>query len=288
MITDAILVIVGLFALLAASISDIKKREVPDWISYSLIFTGFALRFMHSFVYQEWNYFYYGLLGFAITFIIGNLMFRARQWGGGDTKLVMGVGIVFATRPSFLQAHDIPFLVMMLVNILFIGAIYGIIYSIVLAIKNWKKFKPVAAKMNKDKRVIVIKIKAFIFAVSTIMITTMTQIDTELKLISSLIAFLLVIYPYLTVLIKAVEKSALYKMLPAKDLTPGDWVEQDVYKNGKIIYKQNPLGIEQGDINKLIKAKVAKVLVKEGIPFIPPFFIAALITVLVGKLLFVV
>lgn len=288
MMMDILLVIIGLIALLIASISDMKTREVPDWISYGLIFTGFTLRILYSVMYNEWNYLWYGILGFGVMMILGNLMFRAKQWGGGDTKLIMGIGVIFATKPAFLPLNDIPFLAVMVVNILVIGAVYGIVYGIILATKNKKQFLPEAKKISKERKMVFMKICALLFAVASVIMTITTDLDEQVKLMIGGLAFLLLIYPYLTILIKGVEKVALMKHLPVSKLTPGDWVEQDVYKNGKILYKKKPLGIEQEDIAKLIKAKIGKVLVKEGIPFIPPFFLGALVTVIMGKIVFLI
>ena len=67
-------------------------------------------------------------------------MFKTRQWGGGDAKLIMGLGIVFATGPFFVKESYLPFLFMFVVNTLLLGALYGVVYSVVLAHKNRKKF----------------------------------------------------------------------------------------------------------------------------------------------------
>ena len=101
------------------------------------------------------------------------------------------------------------------------------------------------------------------------------------------IALLLLVYPYLTIFIKSVEKCCFYKRVSASKLVPGDWVEENIYEKNKLVYKKKLLGIEEGDIKRLIKAKVKNVLVKEGIPFIPPFFIGVLITIISGKIMFI-
>src|SRR3989338_4002757 len=97
MIVDIILICVGLLGVIIAAISDIKTREVPNIVSYGLIFAGFCLRLIHSVVTHEWGYFLWGAVSFLVIFIVGNILYRTAQWGGGDTKLLMGVGIIFAT-----------------------------------------------------------------------------------------------------------------------------------------------------------------------------------------------
>ena len=65
MIIDIILIITGLIGLIIASITDIKTREVPDWLSYSLIIIGLTIRLFYSLAYQEWLFLIQGLIGFA-------------------------------------------------------------------------------------------------------------------------------------------------------------------------------------------------------------------------------
>src|SRR3989344_6177104 len=105
---DLILLFLGILGLLAASYSDIKTTEVPDWICYSLIISGLSLRFLE---YLNSGNFYalkITLLSFLIFFIIGNIMYYIRQWGGGDAKLIMAIAVIFAVYPSSLLSIFSP------------------------------------------------------------------------------------------------------------------------------------------------------------------------------------
>lgn len=288
MMSDLILTASGLLALCAAAISDIRTREVPDWISYGLIVTGFSVRIFHAIAYAEADYVIKGMIGFVVMFVFGNIMFYTRQWGGGDAKLMMGMGVVFATRPSYLPFHNLPFLLIVVINVFIIGAIYGIVYGIVLAVKNKKRFIEYARRYNRERKTTALKITALMLAGGAVIITASLPLEAGQKFMIGSLALLMLIYPYLAIFIKAVERGCLIKEVPAKKLTPGDWVEQDVYKKGKLVYKKNYLGIEKRDIQRLVRAKVGRVVVKEGIPFIPPFFIGAALAALTGKILFLV
>ena len=90
MIIDIIIFAVCLAAMIIASIHDIKTREVPDWLNYSLIFSGFSIRLIYSLITSDWWFLLYGIAGFAVLLGIGLIMFYAGQWGGGDSKMVMG------------------------------------------------------------------------------------------------------------------------------------------------------------------------------------------------------
>lgn len=69
--------------LLAASYTDIKRREIPDTICVLLVLTGFM------------KFSYLNLLGIfvALPFLIA-AMFKEKSIGGGDIKLTAAVGFV--------------------------------------------------------------------------------------------------------------------------------------------------------------------------------------------------
>jgi len=286
MIIDIILIITGFIGLVIASISDIKTREVPDWLSYSLIIIGLTLRLFYTLTYKEWSYFIQGLIGFSIFFIIANLMYYTKQWGGGDSKLLMGLGVLFATYPKILLNYfqpnlTIPFLLILWINILFVGAFYGLIYAIILTIKNRKNFLIKVKKLLKRKRIINITritlVISVLFFISTFLIK-----DRIINLIFLATAFLVISFPYIWIFTKSIEKVCMYHYIQTKNLTEGDWIED---KNLREKFKISNLGIEKKQINLLMKSKIKKVLVKEGIPFVPSFLIALIISLIFGNVI---
>ena len=82
----------------------------------------------------------------------------------------------------------------------------------------------------------------------------------------------------------------MLKYVTPKQLTEGDWIAKDVKISGKYVTGPKDLGIEKKQIRKLIefykKGKIKKVLIKEGIPFVPSFFIAYVVTLMFGNLVF--
>ncbi len=95
---------------------------------------------------------------------------------------------------------------------------------------------------------------------------------------------------YLIILVRTVEKVSMIKMIEPEKLTEGDWIAKEIKIQGKYITGPKDLGIEKKQINKLIalykKKKVSKVLIKEGIPFVPSFFIAYIVTLIFGNFIF--
>ncbi len=241
---DLILIVIGMLGLIVASITDIKTMEVPDWISYSMIASGLGIRLIYSTITSSWNYFLYGVLGFLILFVFGNLMYYTKQWGGGDSKLIMGLGALFATSNIYPN-----FLLGIITNILLIGAIYGVIWGFILAIKNWKNFiKDFKRELIKNKKILVFSL------ITSLIVITLTYIIIEDKLeilIISLIFLIVIFYYFLTMFVRSVENTCMLKKIAPNRLTEGDWVAEDIYYNGKLIYNSKSLGVEKKQIEKI-------------------------------------
>jgi hypothetical protein len=104
-----------------ASLQDLKRREVDNWLNlflvvsslvfifYKVIFTGDALM----------NIFYYG-----------------RVFAGGDAKLLFAMSVFFIGVDFGVTLMNIGVFVFFL---MFAGSIYGLLYSSVLYIKDFRK-----------------------------------------------------------------------------------------------------------------------------------------------------
>tara|TARA_Y100000310_G_C20640196_1_gene793480 strand:- start:1586 stop:1843 length:258 start_codon:yes stop_codon:yes gene_type:complete len=81
----------------------------------------------------------------------------------------------------------------------------------------------------------------------------------------------------------------MLKYVKPTEVTEGDWIAKDVIINNKRLTGPKDLGIERKQLNKLIayykKGKIKKVLIKVGIPFVPSFLVAYVLTLLYGNLL---
>src|SRR3989338_11110508 len=118
-ITSAI-ILVGLFI---GSYTDIKTREVPDWLNYGLIVIGIALNLLFSIIYWNLDYIINSIAGFIVFLLLALLMFYAGQWGGGDSKMIMALGALI----GFNLRIDSLFLAF-IVNAMIAGGIYGLLW----------------------------------------------------------------------------------------------------------------------------------------------------------------
>ncbi|MAG52769.1 MAG: hypothetical protein CMH62_02290 [Nanoarchaeota archaeon] len=288
MIIDITLLVLGFIGLIIANYSDIKTTEVPDWISYSLIISGLSLRILHSLAYNISSYTTIALVNLGIFFIVGNIMYYSRQWGGGDAKLLMGLSVIFATYPQELLKIFTPkldsfyFPITIFINILLVGIAYSLFFIMYLSIIHRKEFlKEFKLYLQKTKSprktILILSILLIVLAI------ILSDLIIKLTLFSTSILILFLLY--LWIYIKAIEKSAMYKKVSPSKLIEGDWLIHNIFHNKKIILKKPIYGITKKQIALLKKYKIKSVEIKQGLVFTPTFLIAVIISLIFGNIL---
>jgi len=249
---------------LFASIQDLKKREVANWLNFSFIAFALAYRAFYSLATKNLQFFLFGVLGFAIFFIIAHALYYAKAFAGGDAKLLMGFGIIipYTSYSSLLILSPVFLFVLFLV-----GAVYSLLYSIIIITKNKQKFKKEFLSYFRKYK----------FTLTTSLILFL--VSPFLTFIASLIIPLTILFliPLIYVYTKSLE-NCMIKLYNYNGLTEGDWLVNDIKLTKNIIIKKTVHGLSKKDI-KLLKKYKRNVLIKEGIPFIPAFFITLIIMV---------
>lgn len=254
---------IAILWIIFASIQDIKKREVANWLNFSLLAFALAYRAFYSSIFKDYTFFLYGLLGIGVMFIFAYALYYGRVFAGGDAKLLISLGAVL----PYESMYDLISVSLVFLFILFlIGAVYGIAYSIRIASKSKKEF------LFYFKRSIKRYYGLFIFAFILVIILNIISISNMNLLISIFLLIIPIIYVYL----KAVD-SCMIRLVEARYLCEGDWLEQDVKIGNKTI-KKSVHGLSLRDIELLRKAK-RRALIKEGIPFVPAFLISFVVMV---------
>jgi hypothetical protein len=205
------------------------------------------------------------LLGVAVTLVLGVVMFYAGQWGGADSKIIIGLGALLGL--GFGTLETLLFIVLMLLG----GAVYGIVYALTLAVGNWRscatRFKQLIRQsgIHAARRIVVI--------VCFLLFATLVFLPGYRSMLFLVLVGIYVLF-YLWLLIKTVEEAVLIKEYPVGKLTEGDWIYKDVTVRGKLECGPKDLGISKEQIARLKMLKVQRVWVKEGIPFLPSFLLA--------------
>ena len=260
--------IILLGTLLAGSITDLKKREVPDLLNYSLIVMALLVASITSLYYGSFLPLKTTLLGMFIALVFGNILFYSGQWGGGDAKMIIGAGGFIGVGTHEVLSLNV-FYYFLLYSFI-IAAITGMAWMILMSIKNKEAFLKEYEKIKKSRNNFLFKIAYLPLVVITLLLMYFNPVKSVNPLIFLLLVLIGFAY-YLSVFIKATEEVAFKKLIPVNELTEGDWI---LSEHG-IEIDNTGITFEQIDILK--KKGVKKVLVKEGIPFVPSFFLAYLV-----------
>ena len=265
MLLETILASITLFTLAIATFTDIKNREVPDWLSYGFLFAIIGIRILFSLeqgVTILWN----GLLGMFLFFLPALLLYRTNQWGGADSKLLIGLGGVLGiTLP--LQSASLNLLWFFLL-LLFVGALFGLLWMGMLSLKT-----PAAVIQACKEKLQEWKYLHLSAAGASALFLSLT-IFVHYLFIPFVIIPLAVFYLFL--FISAVEKTCFYRKVLPEHLAEGDWLAEPVQSNGKIIIKKKALETQEiFQLQKHMRGK--KVLIKDGVPFVPSFLLAFLL-----------
>ncbi len=269
---ETILIALSLIVLAAASLFDLKTREVPDTLSIGFIISVLGITLIYGF-YSTFSYFLYGILGFVIAFIIAFILYYSKQMGGGDAKLFMGLGAAFATFNE-----TFPLLLILLLCLLTIGGLYSFCWGLALFLKERKKSFPLfkkRLKANRTPRIIIIILSIILLALAYI------NDNFAYRFLLAALAFTMLFLFYLTIFIHVVEKIGFLKHYPLSKVTEGDWLAKDVKRNGKVICSAKEVCLDKKQINRLKKNKVKKVWIKIGIPFVPAIFLSTLASIII-------
>jgi len=291
MFAEIFFVVVAIAGGIAGTITDIKNRWVPDYVNFSMLALGLGGHLILSIL--QWSVWpiVASLAGAGVFYGISVALFYTGQWGGGDAKMLIGFGALLPIYPIVLlkwfnpSLAPWPFLFTLWMNILIFGAVLGLLASVGLAIKHWKKFVPEVRKVLKKFRIgVYCLMLALIFPVAVVFLAQ------RFAMFVFIFWALAVIFFYIFVLAKAVENACMFSFIKPSKLVEGDWVTEEIKINGRFIYKPKKIGVEKLDILKLVelerKNKLNKVRVKSGFPLVPAFLIGLIVSLIFGDLLF--
>jgi Flp pilus assembly protein protease CpaA len=254
------LLTIGLIWIIFATVQDIKEKEVANWLNFSLIVFALGFRFFFSlFSQQGFAFFYQGLIGLGIFFILGNIFYYSRIFAGGDAKLMIALGTILPLSSNFF--NNLNNYLLFLVLFFIIGTVYGLVWSFILVIRNFKPFKKEFLKIFRENKT---NFSLMMFFGLIIMILGFYQI------LLFYLGLLFFISPYFFVFAKAVDEAAMIRKVNVKDLREGDWLYKDV-KVGRKYIEATWDGLNNKEI-ALIRKKYKIITIRQGIAFVPVFF----------------
>lgn len=287
--TEWVFIAVALLGTIFGTITDLKGRWVPDWSNYALIFFGLGGHAILSVLTLSIKPILLSLAGAGFFYLISLAMFYSGAWGGGDAKLFIGLGALLPIYPIIISNYmqiataPWPFLLTLWLNVMLVGVVFGLVSMFYL----WAKHKQ---KVNKELMKSIKKYKLVVYgSLATLFIPGIMYLYTNWNLIAMLwvLTVMLIVSIFVT---KAVEKACMHKIVRPSKLVEGDWVTEPVKIWGKTIYHPEKYGIEQKDIDKLIKlekqGKLKNIKIKEGLPYVPAILVGLILSLFVGDLLY--
>ncbi|MBI4017230.1 MAG: prepilin peptidase [Candidatus Aenigmarchaeota archaeon] len=264
---EYLLITIAIAMCAIGSYTDLRIREVPDWLNFAGIVTGVGVHLIGAVMLWKGWFLLESVFGLGIGFGIGALMYYSGQWGGGDSKMLMALGALIGFMPKI---DNLFFSLLVYTAIL--GGLYGLVYSFVLAVKNWKKFLAELNKLLTEIRLL----RKVLFAIIVAGLFLIVFIDDIL--FKLLFGYFLIVVPLLLCLyycIKAVEQCCMLQYVSPSLVTEGDWIAKDIIVAYKRICGPKDLGITKPQLALLQnlgqQGKIKKVLIKYGIPFVPSF-----------------
>jgi Flp pilus assembly protein protease CpaA len=269
MIEHSLFYFVVLMWLVFAAVQDLRKREISNWLNFSLLSLGLIYRGIIAIVERDIRVFWIGLGGVVFFMSLAYILYYSRAFAGGDAKLLMALGAVL----PFESVRDYLFMGLGFVLLVFaVGALWGLIYTGSVAIGRRRKF--VREFKRASLKYIMVFFVSFVLGLVLSLVLLFLGYDWKLW---GLFLILFVVFPVMFIYAKAVEKSCFISVVNARDLVEGDWLVEDVRVRGAIV-RANLHGLNLREI-KILRKAGKKVLVKSGVPFAPSFLLAFVLMV---------
>jgi len=244
-----------LFLLSLLAIIDLKTKETPYFLSFSLILSGLLSIIIYLIGDFDINSFKIIVFNMIFSFVLSYLKYKFGLWGGGDYLVFIGISFYITILFPFLFS-TVLFLIFVYISTVF----YNTFYILLIYLKN-KLFS-----------------KYELFFLFLLIIAILSK---------NLLFFSLTISLWLLIIIHKINTLYFTKKISINELKEEDWLAYDIYKNNKIILKVNEVreGLSKKDINYLKEKKVDFVYIKEGIPYLPTFLFAFILMLIKNRIL---
>ncbi|MFH1055898.1 MAG: prepilin peptidase [Candidatus Altiarchaeota archaeon] len=287
-----LVIVVTLLMLLLASISDLKTGEIPEKFSMGLVAFILAVSAAHSVYSWDLSHILASVEFGAILFVMGYVVFYFGGWGGGDVKIIAGVGCLLGyldstgfTWPnsSFISFHMPPF-VTYLIDMAFMSTPYVIVYTLVLGLGRPVVFSYFLSRLREPRNLV------FVF------------VSVMPALLAFYLGFGVLLYTYLlvplfllaTIYMKAVEEIVLTKGIRISELKEWDILSEDLVVDGvRVAQRRNIEGITPEQLARIRELAASgripdAIRIRWGIKFAPILLISLPLTLYFGNVLEVI
>jgi hypothetical protein len=274
--------LLSLFFLAYASYCDLSGGEVPDALSF-LFSASMIVLAVYAFMVLGAPSFPRVFFVGAAYFVFGYLLYQFGQWGGGDVKMLAGVGLSLALLASlglnWVNVSFAPYYIAFYFNMGLVSMPYVLAYSLLLTAKKPRILSLFVESLGSKVNL------GFLFLFLVPAFVLFSRGFGGLGVLSLIPAayFLLSLY------LKGVEHEALQKTIDVTKLSEGDVLAYDLVVGGKLIAsRRNIEGLtreKSEEIKNLAKeGKIpSEIRVRWGVKFIPIMAAAYALTVYAGN-----
>ena len=284
-----VILCLGLGLVIIGSVADLRWREVPDWSNYAGIAAALMIRAAYSIgvegvvIYPSRNSRLFAM------YVLASALFYLGQWGGGDSKLLMAMGAIFGLgfggEGFFGLFGGDRLLGAFLMNLLLFGGVWGALWSMKLAVVKRSSVRDSYRMLIRRPQVIHARRLVFIAALCLLAAAFIFE-HYAIRFPFIVLAITSVVTFYTYIFAKSVEKVCFVKDIGVGKLEEGDWIQRDIFIRGRRVCGPADLGVSHAQIAALKKADFSTVTIKEGVPFVPSFFLAYVATVLIGNVFY--
>ena len=278
MLLETILLVVALGGSVLAGIIDLKTTEIPDWIPYVMIGVGIAGNLVKSYLLWTYTPILLSVLVGLLFLGFGFMLYYTGQWGGGDAKLLSGIGFLLPQLSGIRTFF--PFPLSFFFNVFFVGAFYMIGYTVVMALMNRRILVAFAKDLKgRIKELLLLNLGIIVF-LGIIGVYTVNHLGIvtagDMLIFGGAVLAMTIGMFTLWRFAKAVEDIGFKRKIKVSKLREGD-----VPDDSKIWE-----GLTKDQVEKIKKSGKKEIVIKEGVRFGPVFAIALIVTVLAGDAVF--
>lgn len=277
---ESIILLLALVATFIAAVYDLKTSEIPDWIPLLIGISGVSYTFMQGLLSIDFTLFYSSVLAGSALLLIGYALYFLGQWGEGDTLVFGSLGFLIPQsltifpQTQFFIGYQLHFVA----NVFLIGAVYSMIYALIIAIYRGGIFSRFFndIKKNCKKTFLIFGAYTLFYLSAAFLSHTIYNAPYQMIFRSTIPVFIL---PFLFLpmirFAKIIDAYAFRKKIPVSKLQEGDVLAEDIDEIG--LSSKYFIGLEKKDIKRIVSIK-SEVCIKDGVRFAPAFFLALLFT----------
>jgi Flp pilus assembly protein protease CpaA len=272
------LLVLALFII--ATYTDLRWREVPDWLSFAGIIGGVGIHIIFSLADASITPLLGSLAGLAGGSAIGIGLYTLGQWGGGDAKALMAAGSILGFSLSWTDNFA-----SFLVNLLIVGGIYGTIWTLGIALMDYRRVHHAVRTQLSSRGIMIPQLSLLTLSLVPVAMSLIFFDELVLHLFALVIGITPAFFYFLLIVFREVERLCFVKLIPLAQLTEGDWLAKEVRIGKKIVCSKSSTGITKKQIAELQSHNVRSVHIKSGMPFLPAFLGAFLVTLAFGNVI---